>query len=530
MAIPLHSLMDVPCAFAICLLVLLYLRSVISWRARARGRPLPPGPKRLPLVGNLLSIPRFKPWLGFRDLTAQYGEITYLEVLGQSILVLGSPSVIFELLEKRSANSSDRTVSPLIQLAGQGYNFAFMPYGQFWRRHRRAFWQHFHSGVSESYWPIQQAYARDFLVKLLDKPTQLRDLIRYNFSAAAMKVVYDAEIVDEKDDRIEMIDVGFAGLRELTVSVQMLLEFLPVLGHLPDWMPGSGFARTLTRSQAPSDHLVHVEFNTARTNVEQGAKGAFLVSELLARLGQTTQTKEVLEEDELISKNVAAVAVEGGSDTTFSTVEGLFLALSHHPEVQKKAQAELDTVVGPHRLPEFSDRDSLVYVNAIVKEALRWHNVLPLGVGHRTVEDDEFHGYFIPAGTTVIGGVWGCAHDPAIYPDPDTFNPDRFIKDGQLDPSVLDPASLVFGWGRRICPGRFFADAALFITVASLLHTFEITPPLDAYGNPIRIELNASHGFLSYPVDSRCTVKPRSPEAAALLRTSHAQEISEEAV
>lgn len=146
-----------------------------------------------------------------------------------------------------------------------------------------------------------------------------------------MKVVYDAEIVDEKDDRIEMIDVGFAGLRELTVSVQMLLEFLPVLGHLPDWMPGSGFARTLTRSQAPSDHLVHVEFNTARTNVvsqiflqiarrnarsthnlqEQGAKGAFLVSELLARLGQTTQTKEVLEEDELISKNVAAVAVEG---------------------------------------------------------------------------------------------------------------------------------------------------------------------------------------------------------------------------
>lgn len=148
-------------------------------------------------------------------------------------------------------------------------------------------------------------------------------------------------------------------------------------------------------------------------------------------------------------------------------MEGLFLALSHHPEVQKKAQAELDTVVGPHRLPEFSDRDSLVYINAIVKEALRWHNVLPLGVGHRTVKDDEFHGYFIPAGTTVIGGVWyvpfrqqdplshitatnrGCAHDPAIYADPDTFNPDRFIKDGQLDPNVLDPASLVFGWGRR---------------------------------------------------------------------------------
>ena len=84
----------------------------------------------------------------------------------------------------------------------------------------------------------------------------------------------------------------------------------------------------------------------------------------------------------------------------------MFLAMSLYPEVQKKAQAELDAIVGPNRLPNFDDRNSLVYVNAIVKESLRWHNVIPLSIPHRTIEDDEIRGYFVPAGTTLIPNIW----------------------------------------------------------------------------------------------------------------------------
>ena len=84
----------------------------------------------------------------------------------------------------------------------------------------------------------------------------------------------------------------------------------------------------------------------------------------------------------------------------------MFLAMSLYPEVQRKAQAELDAIVGPNRLPNFDDRNSLVYVNAIVKESLRWHNVIPLSIPHRTIEDDEFGGYFVPGGTVLIPNVW----------------------------------------------------------------------------------------------------------------------------
>ena len=83
----------------------------------------------------------------------------------------------------------------------------------------------------------------------------------------------------------------------------------------------------------------------------------------------------------------------------------MFLGVSLHPEVLRKAHVELDAVVGPHRMPNFGDRDSLVYVNAIIKEALRWQNVLPFVLPHMSLEDDEYRGYFIPAGTLLIPNV-----------------------------------------------------------------------------------------------------------------------------
>ncbi len=80
--------------------------------------------------------------------------------------------------------------------------------------------------------------------------------------------------------------------------------------------------------------------------------------------------------------------------------------MASYPEVQRKAQAELETVIGPHRLPGFSDRDSLPYVNALMKELLRWRSVVPIGVPHCSLEDDEYRGYFIPKGSVVIANIW----------------------------------------------------------------------------------------------------------------------------
>ena len=91
---------------------------------------------------------------------------------------------------------------------------------------------------------------------------------------------------------------------------------------------------------------------------------------------------------------------------TYSTLQAALVGLSLYPDVLQRAQAELDDVVGGDRLPLFSDLGSLEYVCAIVKEALRWHQPLPIAFPHSTVADDEIHGYFIPAGTVLIANVW----------------------------------------------------------------------------------------------------------------------------
>ncbi|KAJ2985134.1 hypothetical protein NUW54_g10252 [Trametes sanguinea] len=388
---------------------------------------------------------------------------------------------------------------------------------------RRAFWQQFHPAVVSRYWPSQQSSTRELLVKLLDKPAACDDLLRYHFSASALKAVYNVDITSVDDKRVAVIEDLFVGLREITVSAQFFLDYFPVLQYVPTCTPGIGkWLKKLAASKAPNDYLIDKEFADAKARVERnGVADVSAVSHLLAKISETSAEEEAIDgEDEQIAKGVAAVAVEGGTDTTFSTAEGFFLAMALHPEVQRKAQAELDAVVGPHRLPDFSDRESLVYINALVKESLRWHNVLPLGVPHRTIQDDEFHGYFIPKGTLVTPNVWACMHDPQIYPEPKKFNPDRFVREGKLTPDVLDPTNFVFGFGRRICPGRHFADAGLFILIASVLHVYNIEPPLGEDGRPIKIDHEQCHGFLSYPENFACVVKPRSEKAVALIRRS----------
>ena len=120
-----------------------------------------------------------------------------------------------------------------------------------------------------------------------------------------------------------------------------------------------------------------------------------------------------------------------------------------NPQVMKKAQDELDRVIGKDHLPDFSDRTNLPYIDAVVKEVLRWNPPLPVGLPSKVTQDDVYRGYFIPAGATVFSNTWAVLRDPNTYPDPSAFNPDRFLKDGEINPLVFNPEDRVFGSGRR---------------------------------------------------------------------------------
>lgn len=122
-----------------------------------------------------------------------------------------------------------------------------------------------------------------------------------------------------------------------------------------------------------------------------------------------------------------------------------------HPEVQVKAQAELDLTLGSDRLPTFSDQESLPFLSAVVRECYRWRVVAPLGVPRMLTVDDEYKGYLIPKGSIIIANSYQILNDEKAYLDPSSFKPERFLKDGKLDPSVRNPTRVAaFGYGRRV--------------------------------------------------------------------------------
>jgi cytochrome P450 len=172
------------------------------------------------------------------------------------------------------------------------------------------------------------------------------------------------------------------------------------------------------------------------------------------------------------------------------------LAMIANPEVQKHAQAELDAVVGRSRVPTLSDVPNLPYIQAMVKEVLRWRPPLPFALPHRTTEDDWYNGMFIPKGTICLPNLWHCHHDPVFYgEDAAKFDPERFLDSGGkviLGPAeARDEGHSTFGFGKRVCTGKHLANDSLFIYIATTLWAANLERPCDHDGKDIPLDIHS---------------------------------------
>jgi len=189
------------------------------------------------------------------------------------------------------------------------------------------------------------------------------------------------------------------------------------------------------------------------------------------------------------------------------------LAMLLYPNAQKRAQDEIDAVVGVDRLPDFDDKPSLPFLEAIFRETLRWYPVVPLGIPHASTNSDIYRGYDIPAGALVIANIWALSRDPEKYPSPSYFKPERFLDgSGNLTNDTVDFA---FGFGRRVCVGRHFAVNSLWLAMARVLASFSIERQRDKFGEPIEPKVEWVDGVTSMPKPFCCKLVPRKQYDAA---------------
>ncbi|TFY76167.1 hypothetical protein EWM64_g7846 [Hericium alpestre] len=479
--------------------------------SRRTAGPYPPGPKGLPVIGNVLDMPKSQGWLTFAKWADEYGNIIHLNLLGQPMIILNSLDTAMEMLDKKSSIYSDRPVLMMgSKIVGWENTLALTPYGDRFREYRRMLHRLIGSRTSmDEFHPIEELETHRFLRRILQKPDDVSDHIRKTAGAIILQISHGYTIQEHNDPLILNADTATDEFSKATEPGAFLVDVLPILQYVPDWVPGAGWKQTAKEWAADLARMADAPHDFVKKHMAAGTAVPSFTS--------MHMDGELTPEQEFNVKWAAASLYSGGADTTVSAIYSFFLAMTLHPEAQRKAQAELDSVIGTERLPTFQDRGRLPYVDALVKEVLRWNPVTPLGVAHRLMEDDIQDGLFIPKGSIVVANIWKFLHDAQTYKNPMDFNPDRFIAAESKEPE-RDPHTTTFGFGRRICPGLNLADASIFISCAMALAVFDISKKV-VNGKVIEPVIEYTSGTISHPKPFECQIKPRSAKAEQLINS-----------
>ncbi|KAI0092442.1 CyP450 monooxygenase [Irpex rosettiformis] len=510
-----------PTVAALVAVVLLARRQ--KWANRLRGCSLPPGPRGFPIIGNLLDFPPNKAWVTFREWSQTYGNIMFIQVMDTPILLVSSPEICHDLMEKRSAIYSDKLAFPIDELTGWDFGLPVVPYGQRWRGIRAYFHQYFNNSVTPKYHEKQTAQVHAFLRRCLEHSGEQLDplCVRLTLAAVVLDIVYGQEVRSMDDEYIALTVASIEAFNETKTLGKFWVDFMPFLKYLPTWLPGAAAVKYGAQWRPVTEEMLDRPFRAIQSGENQNPS---MLQDILMNLKEE-QDSEHRTIQEQYAKHATGVAYAGkypstllwaAADTTYSLLQTFFCTMAMSPQIRKKAQEELELVVGPERLPTFADQEDLHYLHAIFLECMRWLPVTPLGIAHRLITDDYYNGYFIPKGTVIMPCVWQMLRDPNSYPDPERFNPDRFMKDGVINPDVPDPSDLAFGFGRR-----HFAKDNAFLTMATALHVFDILPSLNEHGNELDpTPQMTTNGGLCYPDRLHYMLKPRSEAAEMLIRAT----------
>uniref|UniRef100_A0A8H7K273 O-methylsterigmatocystin oxidoreductase n=1 Tax=Bionectria ochroleuca TaxID=29856 RepID=A0A8H7K273_BIOOC len=413
-----------------------------KWRRKSRIS-LPPGPKPLPIVGNVLDLPpkglpEARHWESHHE---KYGPITSITAMGQTIVVLHDRNLAVELLDKGGAKNSSR---PWLEfgwrMCGFGQFTIGQPYGDTLRLHRKLILQHI--GSKQAVALTQSLLEREVgrtLVRMLEFPDNLFKNVEIQGAAIILKLTYGYDINTKIDD--PLLFVVRRRLDRLGAAVMpggWLVDAFPILRHIPAWCPGAGFKQTAIGWNREVLEAVNIPF-------------------------------------QFVKRQLGDNSCQPSADTTYSTFT----------LVVAKAHEEIDRVIGPNRLPTFADQDQLPYIDGIIKEAYRWQSVVPQGLAHSSDEDQVFQGYFIPKGAAVIANTFAYTRDTRVYHDPEAFLPERYM----APYNELDPKEYVFGLG------RVEIDPILEVQPGIVAHPkeypYRLTPRSEAHALLIRSNLPA---------------------------------------
>jgi len=434
-----------------------------------KGTSQPPGPPNWPIVGSLFYLSKL-PHRSLELLAKKYGPIMYMRLGYLNHIVISNAEMALEVLKIHDADFASRPSSIIGKYAGFEYSdVVFSPYGDNWRLLRKicatelltqARLKTFESGRQEEVARMVEKIAKyNQEGKVMKLRPIFHELTNNNICRMLFgkyREISDSFLKKEFDELVDcVIEMGEVG-GKFNIS-----DLIPILKPFDV----QGLERQMKHISNRATNSLSIILNEYRNGNKMVADSTVtdFVETLLNHDGKL---------DERSIMGVLADMLGGGTDSSAITMEWALTELIRHPKIMKRAQEELDTIVGMTRPVLPSDLPNLPYLQAIIKENFRLHPALPLGVPHFNSEDVQILNYNIPANTTVFVNIWAIGRDPKVWKKPLEFDPDRFsnsnIKVGGSSYSLLP-----FGSGRRRCPGLDLAQLMVQYSLATILHAFD---------------------------------------------------------
>ncbi|KAM0563254.1 hypothetical protein ACHAPJ_000972, partial [Fusarium lateritium] len=281
-------------------------------------------------------------------------DVIHVRSLGRSTVVLNSMEAARDILDRKGANFCDRPRFTLLEVMGWGRTLTFLPFGKRWQMHRKLLQTSFSNTNVRQWHELQITEARRTVRNMMKKPETWETSLRRLAVAIVLQVSYGTEVPKDDDPYIKIANDAMYATGNGGVPANSVVDLIPLVRLLPDWIVRDWSLRFARQWRWAIKKLHDVPFAAAQT------------------------------------------------EHTWATCVIFILNMVLHPEIQEKARSQLDEVIGSDRLPTFSDRASLPYIEHIVQEIYRWSPLAPLGIPHKSLHDDVYQGMFIPKGTRRI--------------------------------------------------------------------------------------------------------------------------------
>ncbi|XP_034044409.1 cytochrome P450 2U1 [Thalassophryne amazonica] len=507
---------------ALAIFLTLYFSLYIHCKRRKVGN-IPPGPTPWPVVGNFsrFLVPSFvwKRTEGGRSAEASpqvvlmqqakvYGDLYSIYAGRQLIVVLNGYDVIRDALSDHADVFSDRPDIPAITILTKRKGIVFAPYGPVWRKQRKfchTTLRNFGLGKLSLEPCILEGLA-NIKTELLRRSEEsgnagvdMAPLISNAVSNVICSMSLGQRFHHEDHNFRTLLDLMARGMEIGVNSPAVLINIFPLLYYLP-----FGVFKELRQVEEDITVFLKRIITEHRSTLDLQNPRDLIDMYLMEMLNQEMAGEEDSSFTEDYLFYIIGDLFVAGTDTTSNSVLWILLYMVLYPDIQEKVHAEIDEVVGRHRVPSLTDKGSLPFTEAMIMEVQRMAVVVPLAIPHMATETTVFRGYTIPKGTVIVPNLWSVHRDPTVWENPDTFNPARFLDaNGKL---LRKEFFIPFGIGRRVCMGEQLAKMELFLMVTTLMQAFSFRLP-DRMAPP---PLQGRFGLTLAPCSYQVCASPRS--------------------